>query len=260
MANIQLHAFLQINFNSTFTFLGSGVTSPPMKPITPPTAQPIMPIPPPKPAQPIMDMSSAPLISQQPMTQPMMHPVQPIMPPTQPIMATTQPLMSAAPMMPTQPLISGVQPMMQANPPLIPSLPSQMAPLIPGMQPNVALTQNILQGMISPPAIPQMRSPPNMIQPITSTPLPAGLISPPPELQGMVTMPSLPAEWAVPQASRLKYTQLFNQTDRNKTGFLSGPQARNILVQSRLPQATLAKIWALSDLDCDGNLGKYQID
>jgi hypothetical protein len=50
-------------------------------------------------------------------------------------------------------------------------------------------------------------------------------------------------EWAVPQASKLKYTQLFNTTDKARTGFLSGVQARNIFLASQLPQAVLAQIW-----------------
>lgn len=63
------------------------------------------------------------------------------------------------------------------------------------------------------------------------------------------------AEWAVPHQSRLKYTQLFNTWDRTRSGFLSGPQARNIMVQSHLPQNILAQIWALADMDSDGRLG-----
>ncbi|CAH2208961.1 jg16492, partial [Pararge aegeria aegeria] len=51
------------------------------------------------------------------------------------------------------------------------------------------------------------------------------------------------------------YTQLFNATDRAKTGSVSGAQARSIMLQSRLPQQTLAQIWALADLDSDGKLG-----
>lgn len=35
---------------------------------------------------------------------------------------------------------------------------------------------------------------------------------------------------------------------------MTGVQARGILVQSKLPQATLAQIWTLSDLDSDGRL------
>lgn len=50
-------------------------------------------------------------------------------------------------------------------------------------------------------------------------------------------------EWAVPHHTKLKYTQLFNTWDRTRSGFLSGPQARNIMVQSQLPQPILAQIW-----------------
>ena len=46
----------------------------------------------------------------------------------------------------------------------------------------------------------------------------------------------------------------FSQTDRGRTGFLAGVQARNILLQSGLPQNVLAQIWALSDIDNDGRL------
>ena len=50
-------------------------------------------------------------------------------------------------------------------------------------------------------------------------------------------------EWGIPQQTKLKYAQLFNSLDRNNTGFLTGIQARGVLVQSQLPQVTLAKIW-----------------
>ncbi|XP_069801691.1 intersectin-1 isoform X5 [Dendropsophus ebraccatus] len=62
------------------------------------------------------------------------------------------------------------------------------------------------------------------------------------------------AEWAVPQSSRLKYRQLFNSHDKTMSGHLTGPQARTILMQSSLPQAQLATIWSLSDIDQDGKL------
>ncbi|CAG2109286.1 unnamed protein product, partial [Medioppia subpectinata] len=61
-------------------------------------------------------------------------------------------------------------------------------------------------------------------------------------------------EWAIPQPSKLKYTQQFNSHDRTRTGFLTGPQARNILIESKLPQPVLAQIWNLSDIDSDGRL------
>lgn len=63
-----------------------------------------------------------------------------------------------------------------------------------------------------------------------------------------------PLDWAVKSATKLKYTQLFNNTDSNRLGYLTGPQARNIMVMTKLPQAILAQIWNLSDMDSDGKL------
>ncbi|KAJ8949977.1 hypothetical protein NQ318_002386 [Aromia moschata] len=62
-------------------------------------------------------------------------------------------------------------------------------------------------------------------------------------------------EWAVPHQTKLKYTQIFNTTDRTRSGYLSGAQARNVMVQTKLPQNILAQIWGLSDMDSDGRLG-----
>ena len=49
-------------------------------------------------------------------------------------------------------------------------------------------------------------------------------------------------DWAVPHQSKLKYTQLFNTTDRTRTGFLTGPQAKSILIQTKLSQGILAQV------------------
>uniref|UniRef100_UPI00358E5D18 intersectin-1 isoform X2 n=1 Tax=Myxine glutinosa TaxID=7769 RepID=UPI00358E5D18 len=62
------------------------------------------------------------------------------------------------------------------------------------------------------------------------------------------------SDWGVPQSSRLKYRQLFNSHDKTMRGFLTGPQARFVLMQSRLTQLQLATIWNLSDIDQDGKL------
>lgn len=59
---------------------------------------------------------------------------------------------------------------------------------------------------------------------------------------------------AIPQASKLKYSQIFNSNDSQRTGLLTGIQARNILIQSGLNQQILAQIWFLSDCDKDGML------
>ena len=61
-------------------------------------------------------------------------------------------------------------------------------------------------------------------------------------------------DWAIPQPTKLKYTQVFNTQDLSRTGFLTGVQARGIMVQSGLPQGILAQIWNLSDIDVDGRL------
>lgn len=71
---------------------------------------------------------------------------------------------------------------------------------------------------------------------------------------GPSPVPAALNEWAVPQTSRLKYTQGFNTADKDRSGFLTGTQARGILIQSGLPQQTLAGIWNLSDTDKDGRL------
>ncbi|KAL2082614.1 hypothetical protein ACEWY4_022432 [Coilia grayii] len=62
------------------------------------------------------------------------------------------------------------------------------------------------------------------------------------------------SDWAVPQASRLKYRQQFNSLDKLMSGYLSGPQVRNTLTASNLTQTQLATIWNLADVDQDGQL------
>ncbi|XP_053301056.1 intersectin-2a isoform X1 [Pleuronectes platessa] len=62
------------------------------------------------------------------------------------------------------------------------------------------------------------------------------------------------SDWAVPQASRLKYRQQFNTLDQLMSGYLSGPQVRNALMASNLTQTQLATIWTLADVDKDGQL------
>merc|ERR1712051_761266 len=79
-----------------------------------------------------------------------------------------------------------------------------------------------------------------------------------PVSSGPVTPPVVSMERAIPQMTRNKYMATFTQTDRGRTGFLAGVQARNILLQSGLPQNVLAQIWALSDIDNDGRLSSEE--
>uniref|UniRef100_A0AAX7V9R5 Intersectin-1 n=1 Tax=Astatotilapia calliptera TaxID=8154 RepID=A0AAX7V9R5_ASTCA len=157
---------------------------------------------------------------------------------------------------------SGMPPMAPIATPLpgVPPLP--LPPLPVGVSPPLVSS--------APPPLPQPIAngapPTGIIQPISGFSHPGNTCSfffnykislvshscflfccPPPSAQP-------PADWAVPQSSRLKYRQLFNSHDKMMSGHLTGPQARTILMQSSLPQTQLATIWSLSDIDQDGKL------
>uniref|UniRef100_A0A3Q4GLA1 Intersectin 1 (SH3 domain protein) n=1 Tax=Neolamprologus brichardi TaxID=32507 RepID=A0A3Q4GLA1_NEOBR len=151
----------------------------------------------------------------------------------------------------------GMPPMAPIATPLpgVPPLP--LPPLPVGVSPPLVSS--------APPPLPQPIAngapPTGIIQPISGFSHPGNsgerfslvshscflLCCPPPSAQP-------PADWAVPQSSRLKYRQLFNSHDKMMSGHLTGPQARTILMQSSLPQTQLATIWSLSDIDQDGKL------
>ena len=146
--------------------------------------------------------------------------------------------MPPQPMIPIQPLIPQTGGGVMNMPQIIPqAIPIQQKPII----------EPVIQTAI-PPNLPALPTPP---QSGTGTPNRSMSIS---ERAPSIDSPGQ-IEWAIKGPAKLKYTQLFNTTDRNRTGFLTGPQARNILVQSKLPQSILAQIWALSDMDSDGRLG-----
>lgn len=138
------------------------------------------------------------------------------------------------------------------TPPLIPAAPSPIgfvnstvSPIVNRSSPvqiaNVA-NNMALGGQAGPikPALPAAPSLPGT--PVASMPMPISIDSPGNQ------------EWAVPHQTKLKYTQIFNTTDRTRTGFLTGVQARGIMVATQLPQNVLAQIWNLSDMDKDGQL------
>lgn len=153
-----------------------------------------------------------------------------------------QPLMSAVP----PPIIPMQQPISQYST-LIDTQPTAVA------QPSVDLLGNAIT------------SPIDLIGGNTTTvPAPPTPQSGPPSRSMSISLDKMPTlespghsavEWAVKSQSKLKYTQVFNSTDRTRSGFLTGAQARNLMVQTKLPQAILAQIWTLSDMDLDGRLG-----
>ncbi|CAG0883810.1 unnamed protein product [Darwinula stevensoni] len=94
----------------------------------------------------------------------------------------------------------------------------------------------------------------SVVKPTTLSQLP--LTSTPPASAGGRRSSDMmsPPDWAIPQPSKLKYTQQFNQADKLKSGYLTGQQARSLLLQTSVQQTTLAKIWSLADVDGDGRL------
>ncbi|XP_014673825.1 PREDICTED: intersectin-1-like [Priapulus caudatus] len=50
------------------------------------------------------------------------------------------------------------------------------------------------------------------------------------------------ADWSIPHAARLHYSQLFANQDKQRSGFVPGVQARGVLMQSGLSQQFLAQI------------------
>uniref|UniRef100_A0A3B4EIV0 Intersectin-1 n=1 Tax=Pygocentrus nattereri TaxID=42514 RepID=A0A3B4EIV0_PYGNA len=149
----------------------------------------------------------------------------------------------------------------------IPAVPPMPLPPLPPGVPGVGMSPPLVSS-VTPPVPPMANGAPSMIQPISGFSHPATALNKSssfnrssaklPKGQSFET-PSAPAapvpsDWAVPQSSRLKYRQLFNSHDKMMSGHLTGPQARTILMQSSLPQAQLATIWNLSDIDQDGKL------
>uniref|UniRef100_A0A1Q3FUF4 Putative endocytic adaptor protein intersectin n=2 Tax=Culex tarsalis TaxID=7177 RepID=A0A1Q3FUF4_CULTA len=199
-------------------------------------------------------------------------PMRPAMPPQPLIAAAAASQQAAAPLISMQPLVQpvGVVPqpaMMQQQPAQAPLLAGFGMPPVQSVQPLI----DPIGGIASPPlvaGIPPVVSMQPLIGGIPGATVPASVPAPPTPSSGTGTpqrtmsiserAPSIESpqvEWAIKGPAKLKYTQLFNTTDRNRSGFLTGPQARNIMVQTKLPQANLAQIWALADMDSDGRLG-----
>ncbi|KRJ98828.1 intersectin-2 isoform X2 [Drosophila yakuba] len=134
---------------------------------------------------------------------------------------------------------------------------SSMSPLDPlkGMGPAVATV--VPAPVVAPPvAAAAVISPPGVSVPPGPTPPSSNPPSRPMSISERA--PSIESvnqgEWAVQAGQKRKYTQVFNANDRTRSGYLTGSQARGVLVQSKLPQVTLAQIWTLSDIDGDGRL------
>ncbi|GBP65692.1 Intersectin-1 [Eumeta japonica] len=232
-------------------------------PIIPPvTSQSIIPGQPLVPSVPSQSM--VPPISGQPLIPPISS--QPIIPPisSQPIIPpiSSQPIIppisnqSAMPFAPSQPIVPSGPTLVSQN-----SIPDLLAGQTTQAMAASSAAMNVQEAGL-------LGSPPKSIlamnggSVVTSTPImknediiKPGILSPSQDVPLGVVSPPPSMEWGIPQSQKLKYTQLFNSTDRTKSGSVSGAQARSIMLQSRLPQQALAQIWALADLDNDGKLG-----
>uniref|UniRef100_A0A665U6S3 Epidermal growth factor receptor pathway substrate 15 n=1 Tax=Echeneis naucrates TaxID=173247 RepID=A0A665U6S3_ECHNA len=65
-------------------------------------------------------------------------------------------------------------------------------------------------------------------------------------------------QWVVSPADKAKYDELFNKTDGDMDGLVSGPEVRDIFLKTGLPSATLARIWELCDIGDIGKLTREQ--
>ncbi|CAJ0912213.1 18022_t:CDS:10, partial [Entrophospora sp. SA101] len=66
--------------------------------------------------------------------------------------------------------------------------------------------------------------------------------------------PFIEHPWDVTLEEKTKYDKIFDSIDQMKRGFLTGDEAANFFMKSKLNQATLAMIWDLSDIDKTGHL------
>ncbi|XP_076246231.1 dynamin associated protein 160 isoform X2 [Calliopsis andreniformis] len=253
-------------------------SKPPARPAPPSVGANFSPVttgPPPKPAPP--SFPNSPVAAGMSPVKVPPAPVAAVIPPVQPIPSMTTSAIGMPAVAPIAPLNTNPTPIaafgMGQTMPMQPLCTSMVAPITGSMIPSVAAMPTGTGVVSAPPVVglPLVASTTAsgtlvngvIAQTPVSTSTPLSTTARPPSIdrvgsvdsqhsQHSVGSPQI--EWAVPHQTKLKYTQLFNTWDRTRTGFLSGPQARNIMVQSQLPQQILAQIWALADMDSDGRL------
>lgn len=96
------------------------------------------------------------------------------------------------------------------------------------------------------PAMPPSRPPAPAIQPIAPPLIPAI-----PSSYGK-------GDWVLTTVEKLKYQEIFERSDLDKDGLVSGLEIKDVFLKSGLPQNMLAHIWALCDTDQTGKLNQEQ--
>lgn len=70
--------------------------------------------------------------------------------------------------------------------------------------------------------------------------------------------PSMGGQWVVTVADKTRYDAMFKNADKDMDGYVTGPETREIFVQSGLPNNLLAHIWSLCDVKSLGKLNSDQ--
>ncbi|GLD62271.1 epidermal growth factor receptor substrate 15, partial [Lates japonicus] len=108
-----------------------------------------------------------------------------------------------------------------------------------------------------PPVMPLLPSPPSVKDSRSSHAGSKTMPHPPKPAPAPVPAPAA-ASWVVSPADKAKYDELFNKTDSDLDGLVSGPEVRDIFLKTGLPSATLARIWELCDIGDIGKLTREQ--
>lgn len=74
--------------------------------------------------------------------------------------------------------------------------------------------------------------------------------------QTQTSTPPISGDWLVTPGNKNEFDQIFSNLDTLNRGFINGDQAVTFFSNSRLPEDTLAQIWDLADINCEGSLNK----
>ncbi|XP_058494468.1 epidermal growth factor receptor substrate 15 isoform X2 [Solea solea] len=139
------------------------------------------------------------------------------------------------------------------------SLPPPLVPPSKRKKPSVPPVMPLLP---SPPSVKDSRSShagsKTMPHPPKSAPAPVPVPVPAPVPASVPAPAPAAASWVVSPADKAKYDDLFNKTDSDMDGLVSGPEVRDIFLKTGLPSATLARIWELCDIGDIGKLTREQ--
>ncbi|KAJ3035576.1 hypothetical protein HDV00_003638 [Rhizophlyctis rosea] len=73
---------------------------------------------------------------------------------------------------------------------------------------------------------------------------------------GVAVSPTSGGEWAVKDEEKVQYDKYFEAVDVTKKGHVTGQEAYEFLIKSKLPQTDLFHIWDLADIKKTGQLSK----